>query len=125
MSEEGFWAQHPILSMGAIALIGFGVIALLGEPSNKTERYVNGFAACVRCQGFVTKVLKAPSTAEWQSCSEADAAEVSREKFRIITYVDAQNSFGAMLRKSVDCTVYADGDLWRLESLSVDGEKLK
>jgi len=39
-------------------------------------------------------------------------------RYRVQSYVDAQNSFGAMIRTRYDCTVHwIGGDRWKLEDL--------
>lgn len=53
--------------------------------------------AFVIAKNFIRQNLKAPSTAEFQSYPEATISNDGNQ-FTIYTYVDAQNSFGAMIR---------------------------
>lgn len=70
------------------------------------------------CKEFITKYLKAPSTAEFQRYSEITVKSYGSETFGMRLYVDAENSFGAMIRGTYDCKVrHGDGDMWYLESL--------
>jgi hypothetical protein len=53
--------------------------------------------------------------------SQATIVELETGKFRVTGYVDAQNMFGAMLRKGFTCVVRSrDGQNWTLEELSID-----
>ncbi len=74
-----------------------------------------------RCQGFVKEHLKAPATAKFQGIFDIDLSrDVSRngDKFIVSSYVDSQNSFGAMIRTHYVCTVrYLGNDLWSLDDL--------
>lgn len=47
----------------------------------------------------VEDTLKAPSTAEFCSYSEMEATNLGGNEWKITGYVDAENSFGAMLRE--------------------------
>lgn len=49
-------------------------------------------------QPFVERGLKAPATAEFPYASEVSARALGDCMFQVEAYVDAQNSFGAMLR---------------------------
>ena len=79
------------------------------------------------CQKFVANSLKAPATARFSSISETSAIPSTMEKFRhlpnawdSVGYVDAQNSFGALIRNEYFCTMQRTGpDKWGLLDLSV------
>jgi hypothetical protein len=57
------------------------------------------------CLVVVKDGLKAPSTADFQNSNEDYIQYLGRGKFHVQTAVDAQNSFGAKLRKTFDCKV--------------------
>ncbi|WP_433065494.1 PKD domain-containing protein [Dactylosporangium sp. CS-033363] len=69
------------------------------------------------CQRAVLQNLKAPATARFVP-GQVDTAE--NRTFRVSGAVDAQNSFGALIRTSFDCNVALDGRP-QLRSLAVDG----
>ena len=48
----------------------------------------------------------------------SDVSPLGRGRFRVRSWVDAQNSFGAMIRSRFDCTVDLRNE--RLESLSIE-----
>lgn len=55
--------------------------------------------------------LKAPSTADFCSYSEMDATYLGNDRWKVTGYVDAENSFGAMVRQNwtVTLTLTASG----------------
>ncbi|PRW95830.1 hypothetical protein C7A07_25055 [Pseudomonas fragi] len=81
--------------------------------------------AYVMSQTFVKRGLKAPSTADFGSYSESQVkpmpAGASACKFLVIGHVDAQNSFGAMIRNRYIVTVAkAKGqDSWTASDMTI------
>jgi len=57
------------------------------------------------CKSVVETTLKAPSSAKWQNVYDFRFVQISGENdmYGIMGYVDAQNSFGAMLRNNFMC----------------------
>jgi hypothetical protein len=78
------------------------------------------FNAYVDCQSFVKQNLKAPSTAEFPSISEATIVHTQSNQWSVSSYVDAQNSFGAPLRSTFDCQVSYNGTHVILRGLRID-----
>lgn len=63
-----------------------------------------------RSERIVKEALKAPSTAEFPSISEWEFRGDLEDKVYAISYVDAQNSFGAMIREKFTIEFeYQDG----------------
>ena len=99
--------QWPPKGAGCLAIVlalGGGVWLLGqfgdGTPSAPEDPCARDSAAWVMATQFVERRLKAPSTAKFPWMSD-DGVSVSRLpgcKYRVIGYVDAQNSFGAKLR---------------------------
>lgn len=67
----------------------------------------------------VIKRLKAPGTAEFPGIIESKDhyKEVSYGRFEINSWVDSQNSFGAMIRQNYSCTMVKSGGSWSTEDL--------
>jgi hypothetical protein len=67
---------------------------------------------------YVLESLKAPSTAKFPWYSEAFVKEESDNRWIVTSYVDSQNSFGAMLRVPfiVELT-YGGNHFWRLDNI--------
>lgn len=76
--------------------------------------------AYVICQQFVEDRLKAPSTAEFGGPYSQVTTHNGGGEYTVDTYVDAENSFGAMIRNDFVCTVqHTSGDTYRLVSLDM------
>jgi hypothetical protein len=75
------------------------------------------------CKQFVGDRLKAPSTATWRD-PYGDQVSYSGDGDAPITVsasVDSENSFGASLRSTYECTVvHTNGDNWRFVNLDIN-----
>lgn len=76
----------------------------------------NGRRATIVAHRLVTRRLKSPKTAEFPSYDEAITRHMGNCVHRVISYVDSQNGFGAMIRTTfaatIDMTNYdADGGI--------------
>ncbi len=76
-------------------------------------------------KGLVTRSLKAPATAKFpdnpQSAYEAQALDsLGRRIVYISSYVDAQNSFGALLRKNYNCSLGYKLGSWYVIDIHID-----
>ncbi|WOL30529.1 hypothetical protein [Pseudomonas fragi] len=89
----------------AITLAGCGDVT----PEQREAIACGPTMAYVMSQTFVKRGLKAPSTADFGSYSESQVTPMpageSACKFLVIGHVDAQNSFGAMIRNRYIVTV--------------------
>ncbi|SHH55063.1 hypothetical protein SAMN02745135_01174 [Caloranaerobacter azorensis DSM 13643] len=72
----------------------------------------------IRCQNVIKSILKAPSTAKFPNITKWYFGK-DREKIVVQSYVDAQNSFGAVVRSNFQITFTASGDT--IISLIFDG----
>jgi hypothetical protein len=68
------------------------------------------------CYDEVLNQLKAPSTAELVSIA---ASPTEGDTWTVTGSVDAENSFGAMLRNDFECNVTNTGDRWTIDSIYV------
>jgi hypothetical protein len=73
--------------------------------------------AWVACQHFIEQRLTSPSSAKYPGRYTDYVSELGDGRFRVRAYVDAQNSFGAVVRNQFDCTVEHNGSGFRLEAL--------
>lgn len=71
---------------------------------------------------FVERTLRAPSTADFPSYYDGEfVSNLGSGRFRVVSYVDAENAFGAMIRTYYEAVVlYKGNDQWELESLEFD-----
>ena len=114
MDKDKFYAIMAVVVAICIVLI----LTLPDNPSS-ASRAPDGYDAWYKCKNDVLSQLKAPSTASFQRFSDNDAKTTLRNEdtlhFDVTVTVDAQNSFGAMLRKGYDCQVifeYTIGEEW-------------
>ncbi len=115
-------------SMGGIIVVAllllwgfFSWIGGPGEPPTPWHEEESTLDAYVMTQQFVEERLKAPGSAEWPGVSYRDAVtHLGDQRYRTSTYVDSQNSFGAMLRTHFVAEVeQTSEDKWRLVSFEV------
>ncbi len=73
------------------------------------------------CKQFVLDGLKAPTSAKFPHSSEATMSDLGGGRFRVLAYVDSQNSFGAMIRNNYNCAVHwVSGTQWSLDNLKME-----
>jgi len=83
----------------------------------------NRLGAYVSAQEYVKQQLKAPSTAKFGACATTDTTKyctkyLGNQRYRVATYVDSQNAFGAMIRTHFVCVMEQTADdYFKLESL--------
>jgi len=70
---------------------------------------------------FVSQKLKAPSTAKFPNSNHAEIINTGYNRWRVTSYVDAQNTFGAMIRNNFTVLLsYNDStNEWLLENISL------
>lgn len=112
-----------LLALFALIFIVSSVSSYLDRDtpkSNRTESISDiQFSAYTMAVKFIERDLKAPSTAKFADYGYGDdPAEVSYiggETYRVKIWVDAQNSFGAMLRNKYQLDLKKkDGKMWEL-----------
>jgi hypothetical protein len=75
-------------------------------------------SAFTRCQRYVRDRLKAPATADFPFL-DRKTWKFDDDVYVVKSYVDAQNSFGAMLRTNWHCKVQYVGGDWKLLELEL------
>lgn len=90
-------------------------IYLLTLPKEGGE---DGVLANIYCENLVKTRLKAPSNAKFAGYSKSVATPIGTRMFRVTSYVDAQNSFGATLRSRYTCVVDFAADIAIIESMN-------
>ena len=94
-----------------ICLVAFYPSGKNAKPTPDVPTEFGGYSVC---QQFLEKKLKAPGTAEYQPLDET-IHSLNGLLFTVTAYVDAQNSFGALIRRTFNCqVVYAGKDIWNL-----------
>ena len=81
--------------------------------TNQTETQSDApdnMGAYVISQNFVKDNIKSPSTADFPI--EATNVKCRGSKFMVVSYLDAQNSFGAKIREQYMCLLIYNGGEW-------------
>ena len=128
--------KHPVAAV-LIVLVLLALLILLttalsnlgsrqSSQSVETERDYSSMAF-LKSKRFVTQALKAPSTAEFPGMDGYVATDLGEGKYRVQSYVDSQNGFGAMIRSDWTTVVHfsggseSDSNNWELVEMEFDG----
>jgi len=106
------------------AIIGIFILACLfliftyKEDPDLYKRQDNSTSAYIMCQKFVKDKLKSPSSAvfpdTYAEIKRGAVKKLDEQEYQIISYVDAQNSFGAMIRTVFIAKLkQIDNNTWR------------
>lgn len=102
-----------------IIFAGLLVLAILvAIESSKPSKTDPKTEAWYVCKEFITRSLKAPKTAEFPRYQASNVSYMGSTEYNVSMYVDAENSFGALVRSYFICRVKKDGDQWRLIRLN-------
>jgi hypothetical protein len=90
--------------------------------SNDSSSKANKFLAYNYAEDFVKQRLKSPSTAKFPGTSEKDKhiTELGNNQYQINSWVDSQNSFGAIIRSKFSCKIIFEGNNVRCENLVIE-----
>ncbi|ADD41568.1 hypothetical protein [Stackebrandtia nassauensis] len=121
-SRFGYRARFvAIVVLLSITLLGGVALALVLAEDKPKPRSVEDQAIDM-CQDAVLQSLKAPSTADFvgEPIAFSDGGEVA-PVYTVTGEVDAENSFGAMLRNLYTCDIQTsnDRDSWTVEAVDI------
>jgi hypothetical protein len=137
MEEQNKEAPVPKKKVSRRMLIVLGVCILIWLPflfsssgSSTTQPKEEDYSttAYLQSQGYVKNALKSPASAKFPYSYEI--RNLPDNRFVVSSYVDSQNSFGAMLRSNWVVTLQYlggnefEGKSWKLEAMTVDGERV-
>ncbi len=120
----------PVGSKTGIAILIIFIVMIfsfLGEEPSQvsknsiaTKTYVpDEIDLHIQAQQFVLQTLKAPSTAKFPALPY-EAGSLGDGFYGVKSYVDSQNSFGAMIRSNWSVTMKITGNQWALEKMIFD-----
>lgn len=92
----------------AAFILLFVLTSCLGGGDDEDDPEVQRYAAISACEDWVKDKLKAPATAKFSNSRASGTGP-----WTVTGDVDAQNSFGAMIRTSWTCSIRLDGDMFR------------
>jgi len=106
--------------IGAVLLIIIYSIGSNGDDSSSSSSTsTKKFLAYNYAEDFVEKKIKSPSTATFPGVTEKDRhiTDIGGGIYKIKSWVDSQNGFGAIIRTNFSCTIIFEGDNVRCENL--------
>jgi ribosomal protein L37E len=110
--------------IGCLSIIIFlfllgGIISMCTPKEEKEKKELEDVsrAALIHCRNAVKDRLKAPSTADIPLFDQR-TTKIGENKFKVESYVDAQNSFGAKIRNNYTCEIERIGT----EGENIDGK---
>ncbi len=90
-----------------------------GNSSSLSTDMTNKILAYLYAMDFVKKELKSPSTAKFPGTLEKikNTTYLGNNTYKIVSWVDSQNSFGATLRTNFSCIIIIKADSDRCKAL--------
>lgn len=129
MGSESKSRSPVILFMYILAAAGmvlyFTTIRQPQTDTDRRERYCdNRSLAHSMAQEFITSRLKAPATALFPTAFDDGVSIIKHDQcsWRINSYVDAQNSFGANIRQKWRMVIHYNpsNDRWRASAINMN-----
>ena len=125
--KEKIGRKHLIL-IGFVVVIFIVLFNMLGDGDNISTpqtQNIDGQKAFIISQSYVKSVLKSPASADFPAL-DYTATNLGNDKWKVVSYVDSQNSFGASIRTNWTVILtyfdgdWADSNSWHLKELIVD-----
>jgi len=93
-----------------MVILVISLCCIFGSFSGPSESDISSMAS-IQCEFYVRDSLKSPSTAKFPSLLLSDVEKLENNMYYVGSYVDAQNSFGAIIRNKYYCKIkYIGGD---------------
>ena len=119
-----------VLRLAVWFFVGVIVIGLLTDQGNPNKISPSAGSneptsnqtvmAKLRCEANVENMLRSPGSAKFAGHLKTTVTKKTEDTFRVKSFVDSQNSFGAMLRTNYTCTVKELGkDRWVVVDLDL------
>lgn len=117
-------SKYIVLIIPALLIL---ILSSCGKPTQEdlakraAKTCKDAILSYTYAKDFIKRNLKAPTTAKFPSFREVNHTYKGNCTHRLTGTVDAQNSFGAMIRNSFDVTVRYDSakETYYLEHISV------
>ena len=111
-----WWSDRTALGRIGWPLLAFVVIASIFTDSSTNPSDIGRYGSIELCEDAVRERLKAPSTAEFSDAYY----RAPQSHLRIVGgQVDAENAYGAKLRKSWVCTLRLENDAWYVDEVAI------
>jgi len=93
-------------------------------PKIETQEQYEDVEAYIDAQAVVKQHLLTPSTADFPSSSKASIHR-DGDNFRISSYVDYENAFGANIRSDWTVEFQSRGDMIAISSVVINGKQVR
>lgn len=122
------WTKYLLIVCALIFTVNMTLISVYGTPSQSQSsvKVADPMVwADIYASQMVSGFLKAPSTADF---ARGTVKQLEGGIYEVSSYVDSQNSFGAMIRSPWKATLRfkggdaAEGTNWRAEKIIFDGK---
>ena len=100
-----------------IALMVISVGFLSGCTEQTSTSVISEKQVYLQFQECVKEALIAPATAQFPSIDEAKVVKKNANTWAVISYVDAQNTYGALIRKCYGYELCVNEGIWSLLSM--------
>lgn len=120
------WIIGGIMIISIILLFIFGIDSQ-NNYSSQTPKKINTndigdkIDLHIQAQQFVLQGLKAPATAKFPALPY-EAIDLGNDRYKIMSFVDSQNSFGALIRSDWTVVMKTSNNSWVLERMIIGGE---
>jgi hypothetical protein len=140
--KKKYWFLHYALmtfyilvGSTAVAAFLFDCLTKIPQPSTQKlaqnnentsatpdNKILDDISAYVEAQDYVKQALKSPSTAKFPG-TDFLVHHFGDNEYEVVSYVDSQNSFGAMIRSNwnVQFQMINDNHQKKLKQLTIDG----
>jgi len=121
--DKGYGKQI-IIAVISLIIVSFTINMFTDSKPKKTNTTTtySKLDAYIFAEGFVKDKLKAPRTAKFPSISvkKSHVTNLGNNEFQINSWVDSQNSFGALIRTKFSCKIIFTKNNVRIENLTFD-----
>lgn len=106
MEKPNFLKQLFLVVVGIVVFL-YIISKIVGVDKTEVSIF-NTESAYYNSKQFVKNILKAPATAKFEDDCTSCAIKQEDGTWFVKSYVDAQNSFGALLRQNYECRLSYD-----------------
>lgn len=90
-------------------------------PTQKQDETLDDIGAYLQGQYYIKQILKSPATASFPPLALL-VRRLNDNRYEVVSYVDSQNSFGALLRTSWNVVFQYQNEKTYLEKMIFDGK---
>jgi len=107
--------------IAVIVFVGISIYSTSSDSSSEIS-HPNNFLAYSYAEDAVKKSLKSPSTAKFPRTIEKDKhiKYLGNKEYQIDSWVDSQNSFGAMIRSKFSIIIVFDNEKVSFKNLKIE-----